>query len=221
MLITLHAARPLLIAVLAFHPLLLRAATLTGRVALPPATGTPLIERRYEIVSNGGTLASNPPLAIVYLEGTFPAAAPAAAPVAQIPQKDLRFQVTLLPIRTGTRVEFPNLDDTYHNIFSYSAPKRFDLGRYRRDEKPVPSQLFDQPGLVTLRCEIHEHMHALILVLDTPHFAVTDPEGNYILPNLPPGHYTLKAWVNSKETRSAPVDLAPDAALTVNFPRPP
>ena len=84
-------------------------------------------------------------------------------------------------------MEFPNLDDTYHNIFSYSPAKRFDLGRYPPNEKPTPSQIFDRAGLVTLRCDIHEHMRGLILVLDTPYFTITDPDGHYRLTKLPAG----------------------------------
>src|SRR5436309_10057486 len=79
----------------------------------------------------------------------------------QMNQKDFAFVPPLLPVQTGTAVEFPNLDDTYHNIFSYSPTKRFDLGRYRPEERPIPSVLFDVPGLVTLRCDIHEHMRGL------------------------------------------------------------
>ena len=67
--------------------------------------------------------------------------------------------------------------------------KRFDLGRYRPDERPIPSQVFDRPGLVTLRCDIHEHMRALILVLDTPHFVVTGEDGRFRLADVPAGRY--------------------------------
>jgi hypothetical protein len=115
-------------------------------------------------------------------------------------------------------VEFPNLDDTYHNIFSFSPPKRFDLGRYRKEERPVPSVLFDTAGLVTLRCDIHEHMRALILVLDTPHYVVTEPDGSFKLTGLPPGRYTLKAWVDSRTTQETPVELKDDSTLRVDFP---
>src|SRR5439155_1298283 len=99
-----------------------------------------------------------------------------------------------LPVQVGTKIEFPNLDDTYHSIFSYSPAKRFDLGRYRPEERPIPSEIFDKPGLVTLRCDIHEHMRGLILVLNTPHFVVTDANGRFRLGGLPAGQYTLKAW---------------------------
>lgn len=192
-------------------------ASVEGRVELPKTRAAPVATKRYEIVTKGGVLATSPPLAVVYLEGSFPKAG--ALPTKQIVQKDLMFTPTLLPVRVGTKVEFPNLEeDTYHNIFSYSPAKRFDLGRYRPDEKPIPSQVFDVPGLVTLRCDIHEHMRALVLVLDTPHFIVTDNDGRYRLNGLPAGRYTLKAWVDSRVTHEKPVDLKSGSTLHVDFP---
>ncbi len=191
-------------------------ATIEGKVTLPKTHTAPVKTQRYEIISTGGVVATNPPLAVVYLEGDFPP--PASPPTARLPQKDLVFIPSLLPVRVGTRVEFPNLDDLYHNIFSFSAAKRFDLGRYRPDDRPVPSQVFDKPGLVTLRCEIHEHMRGLILVLNTPHFVVTDAAGRFKLTDLPAGKFVLNAWVDSNTTRSQPVELAADATLRLDFP---
>jgi plastocyanin len=191
-------------------------AVVEGRVALPKTRTAPVVNKRYEIVTKGGVVAMNPPLAVVYLEGDFPK--PAVPPVAEMAQKDLTFVPLLLPVQVGTKVEFPNYDDTYHDVFSYSAPKRFDLGRYRADEKPVPSQLFDVAGLVTLRCDIHEHMRGLILVLATPYFVITDPDGRFRLGGLPPGHYVLKAWVDSKTTLQRPVELKAGSVLQVDFP---
>src|SRR4029434_10748536 len=130
-----------------------------------------------------------------------------------VTQKDMDFLPALLPVQTGTRVEFPNEDDTYHNIFSYSPAKRFDLGRYRPDERPIPSVVFDVAGLVTLRCDIHEHMRGLILVLNTPYFVISDESGGLRWSGLPAGHYTLKAWIDSKTTREQPVELKSGATL--------
>lgn len=205
-----------LLIVFAFANNALAQATIEGRVELPKTKSAPVMNKRYEIVARSGVLATNPPLAVVYLEGVFPKAD--VPPVAQMIQKDLTFSPSLLPIRLGTKVEFPNEDEAYHNIFSYSAPKRFDLGRYRADERPVPFQVFDTPGLVTLRCDVHEHMRALILVLDTPHFVLTDPAGNFRLTGIPPGRYVLKAWINSKTTLEQPVELAADTVAQLNFP---
>lgn len=187
-----------------------------GHVVLPKTRTTPVVNKRYEIVTKGGVVAPSPPVAVVYLEGPFPK--PTTTPVAQMVQKDLLFTPALLPVQTGTKVEFPNMDDTYHNIFSYSPAKRFDLGRYRPDEKPVPSQVFDVPGMVTLRCDIHEHMRGLILVLETPYFVTTDTDGRFRLTGLPPGRFKLKAWLSSKTTLELPVEVKLDATLQVNFP---
>jgi plastocyanin len=191
-------------------------AVVEGRVELPKLHSAPVMAKRYEVVTTGGVLATRPPLAVVYLAGYFPKAT--ARPTRQIAQKDLAFLPPLLPVKVGTRVEFPNLDDTYHSIFSYSPAKRFDLGRYRPDERPIPSEVFDTPGLVTLRCDIHEHMRGLVLVLNTPYFVLTDAEGRFRLSGLPSGHYTLKAWVDSKTTRERPVELKSGDTLHVDLP---
>lgn len=191
-------------------------AVIEGRVQLPKErVVAPVMNKRYEIVSKGGVLATMPPLAVVYLEGAFPKR---NTPITkQMTQKELEFLPALLPVQVGTRVEFPNLDDTYHNIFSFSPAKRFDLGRYRSNETPIPSVVFDVPGLVTLRCDIHEHMRALILVLDTPYFTLSDPDGHYRLSGLPAGQYTLKAWLTSKTTREQSVSLTNGVNLKADF----
>ncbi len=204
-------------AILSLLPVALPAsATVEGRVELPKSHSAPVQAKRYEIVSKGGVLSTQPPLAVVYLDGSFPK--PDSLPTKEVMQKNLTFIPALLPVRVGTKVEFPSLDDTYHNIFSYSPAKRFDLGRYRPDERPVPSQVFDKPGLVTLRCDIHEHMRGLILVLNTPYFVMTDTAGHFRLDGVPAGHYTIKAWIDSRTTREKPVDLKNGQTLHVDFP---
>jgi plastocyanin len=209
-----------LLRVLAVFPLLpvalFAGATVEGRVELPKSHTAPVQAKRYEIVTKGGVLSTQPPLAVVYLEGSFPQ--PASQPTKQVAQKDLMFVPALLPVRVGTKVEFPSFDDTYHNIFSYSPAKRFDLGRYRPDERPIPVQVFDKPGLVTLRCDIHEHMRGLILVLNSPYFVMTETDGHFRLSGLPAGHYTLKAWIDSRTTREKPVELKNGQTLHVDFP---
>jgi hypothetical protein len=78
--------------------------------------------------------------------------------------------------------------------------------------------LFDVAGLVTLRCDIHEHMRALILVLDTPYFVVSDPQGRFRLEGLPPGRFVLKVWLDSRTTLERPVELAAGSTLRADFP---
>src|SRR5438876_11887640 len=191
-------------------------ATVEGRVGLPKSHSAPVVAKRYEIVTRGGALSTQPPLAVVYLAGAFPKMK--SPSMKQIAQKNLAFVPPLLPVQVGTRVEFPNLDDTYHSIFSYSPAKRFDLGRYRPEERPIPSEICDRAGLVTLRCDIHEHMRVLILVLNTPYSVMTDPEGRFRLRGLLSGHDMFRAWIDSKTTREKTVTLKSGETARVDFP---
>jgi plastocyanin len=188
-----------------------------GHIKLPESKkAAPVMVKRYKIVTKGGVLSTEPPVAVVYLEGGF--AKQDKLPVRQIIQKDFIFNPSLLPVRTGTTVEFPNKDDAYHNVFSFSPAKRFDLGRHRPEDRPVPSQTFDKPGMVTLRCDIHEHMRAIVLVLDTPHFVISDANGNFKLRGLPAGTYKLKAWINSRSTLEKAVTLDGRGTVKLDFP---
>ena len=194
-------------------------AAIEGTVTLPKASLAPAAAgARYGISPTGQTPgAPDPPVAVVYLVGDFSGKPGAAHPPVQMAQHHTQFAPGVLPVQVGTAVEFPNLDDFYHNVFSFSPAKRFDLGRYRKDEKPV-TQVFDKPGVVTLRCEIHESMRGTILVLDTPFFVKTDAGGRFRLEGLPTGRYVLKAWLNEKSTLERPVELNARSVTHVAFP---
>jgi plastocyanin len=139
----------------------------------------------------------------VYLE-----AAPQGAfeeherPRAVLDQRRETFVPYVLAIEVGTTVEFQNNDSTYHNVFSFSKPKRFDLGRYARGESK--SVRFDRPGVVRVFCDIHSHMSAFILVFAHRFFAVTDSDGRFRIDAVPPGEYTLVAWSDgqARDTRA-------------------
>src|SRR5690348_6527390 len=188
-----------------------------GRITLPdpeiPAVSSP----RYS--GSGGEIAPpDPPVAVVYLEGQFPAAATNTPPgTNEVWQRGMQFRPAVLPVRVGTTVAFPNGDDFYHNVFSYSKPKRFDLGRYRKEDRPAPVVVFDKPGVVKLYCEIHQHMRGVILVLDTPYFTRTDTNGVYELHDLPAGNFLLKAWIDEKHVYEKPVSLEPGRRGHIDF----
>ncbi len=191
-------------------------AIVEGTVVLPKAKAVAPAGDRYGL--KAGQIAPPPaPVAVVYLEGQFNNVTNAVTTNRlQMPQQGFQFTQSVLPVQKGSYVEFPNRDMDYHNVFSYSKTKRFDLGRYRKDEKPAAVQ-FDTPGLVKLYCEIHEHMRANILVLDTPYFVTTSPEGAFKLENLPAGSFVLKIWVDEKDVRSQPVELKAGETLKVEF----
>jgi len=188
-----------------------------GRVQLPPTAAELASNQRYQ--SSGEVLPTppEPPAAIVYLNGVCPAKPGTKIRSVEMAQKNLNFIPGLLAVQVGTAVEFPNLDDTYHNVFSYSKAKRFDLGRYRKDEKPG-MVVFDKPGVVNTHCEVHEKMRGTVLVLETPFFQKTDSEGRYRLDHLPVGRYILTAWINDKDVRTQSVELKENTTLRVDFP---
>ena len=191
-------------------------ATVEGKVELPRPSTERLQIQRYQSSAETPTGPPEPPMAVVYLEGNFSHVSSPTRGVSMA-QKNINFDPGLLPIRVGTTVDFPNMDDTYHNVFSYSKTKRFDLGRYRKDETPA-SILFDKAGVVTLHCEVHGSMRGTILVLDTPYFQKSDQQGSYRLRGLPAGHYVLKAWVSEGDVRSHEVDLKSGTTMHVDFP---
>jgi plastocyanin len=191
-------------------------AIIEGKVELPRPSAEQLTTQRCQSSVEAVTGPPDPPMAVVYLEGNF-AGVPSPPRSAEMAQKNINFDPNLLPIRAGTTVTFPNLDAMYHNVFSYSKTKRFDLGRYRKEEKPG-SILFDRPGVVTLHCEVHGTMRGTILVLDSPFFQKTNVNGGYRLRELPAGHCVVKAWLSENDIRSREVDLKPGTTLHVDFP---
>ena len=195
-------------------------AVIEGRVPLPKPEPMTVPPPRY--AGQVGEIAPpDPPTAVVFLEGKFPAApATSANATNQVVQRGMQFHPGLLPVQVGTPVAFPNADDFYHNVFSYSKPKRFDLGRYRKDDRPPPVVVFDKPGVVKLYCEIHQHMRGTILVLETPHFTQTQTNGEFRLTGLPGGNYVLKAWLDEKHEYEKPVVLEPGKTVRVDFDSP-
>jgi len=187
-----------------------------GRVALPPAR-VAAIAPRYQKIA-GKVAEPEPPAAIVYLDGSFaPQNATRPGP-AEVAQKGYQFAPGLLAVEVGDYVEFPNRDDEYHHVFSYSKAHSFDLGRYRKDEE-VPKVLFDAPGVVTLGCEIHDHMRGTILVLETPYFAKTNEAGDYriVIPEPLSGTFRLKAWISLRQTLEQSVELHDGVAVKADF----
>jgi hypothetical protein len=98
----------------------------------------------------------------------------------------------MLVVPVGASVRFPNQDKFFHNVFSYSKTKRFDLGRYPRGEAKTVQ--FDKPGPVSVFCEIHKWMRGAIVAVENPFYAVARADGSFSIPNVPPGKYQLTVW---------------------------
>lgn len=190
--------------------------TIRGRVELRQAPAD--VERR----PNVGDLAMPPAhepsdrrRSVVYIETAPRAAFEQRDDVRpRMDQKNETFVPHVLAIVAGTTVDFPNSDRTYHNVFSLSRAKSFDLGRYAAGHSK--SVRFDRPGIVRVFCEIHSHMSAFILVFAHRYFAVTDDEGRFRLENVPPGTYTIVAWNETvpQTTRRVVVPESGDVEVT-------
>jgi plastocyanin len=154
---------------------------------------------------------------VVYLD---PAPQPAFGPReelrARMDQRDETFVPHVLAIVAGTVVDFPNNDQTFHNVFSLSKEQPFDLGRYAAGRSK--SVRFDRPGIVRVFCDIHAHMSAFILVFAHRYFAVTDENGRFRIDHVPPGSYNVVAWNDSASEDSRQV-VVPDRGgdVELNF----
>jgi plastocyanin len=148
---------------------------------------------------------------VVFVEGAKVAAP--APQTAVIEQKNSRFEPDLINIPVGSTVQFPNSDPIFHNVFSLSKARRFDLGFYPQAKSK--SVTFDQPGVVQIYCHIHASMYAAIVVTDSPwaeHLATT---GDFVFHNMPAGHYRVVAWHKVAGAHASEVDVPATGAAHV------
>jgi len=185
-----------------------------GRFALP-APG--LDDRRPALTDPRRPAVRQPRVGVVYLE-----VAPSAAfeePVRtreRLDQRNETFVPHVLAVRTGTIVDFPNSDRIYHNVFSLSPTRRFDLGRYAVGRSKAVR--FDRPGVVRVFCDIHSHMSAFILVFSHRYFAVTQPDGTFQLPAVPAGTYMLAAWFEGEVKANRQVVVRSSETTVADLP---
>lgn len=158
---------------------------------------------------------------VVYLEGSVGTnAAPPEKPAQvvtnrRISQKGAVFSPHILPVMAGTTVEWPNHDEIFHNVFSISDAKPFDLGLYKHPE--LKRVTFDKPGRVDAFCSIHKTMNCVILVLENPYFAATDERGRYSIPNVPPGAYKIRAWHERLPSQSREITVPETGEVRMDF----
>ncbi|MDJ0785678.1 MAG: methylamine utilization protein [Myxococcota bacterium] len=144
----------------------------------------------------------------------FGAAPPEA--LAELRQRNKRFEPRVLPVVVGQRVRFPNDDDIYHNVFSVSPHARFDLGHYKGSDPPG-EVAFDAPGIVPIYCNIHPEMLAYVVVLENAAFTFSDGEGGFRLEGLPAGSLQLDAWIPGAEMVSLPIEIIEGAVTEVEL----
>lgn len=176
-----------------------------GATSVPPKTDTNI---RHELQN-----------VVVYLT---PVNGAATTPPPRNPyvmaQIDERFEPHVLTVLQGARVEFPNRDDIYHNVFSLSSTKAFDLGRYPRGASK--SVTFTKTGVVQVFCHIHSDMSAVVLVLANDLFATPAEDGRYAIENIPAGEYTVVGWHERTKPSVQRIRIAAGQTTTLNFSLP-
>jgi plastocyanin len=158
---------------------------------------------------------------VAFIEGNDPASSAAlaqthtTASAPHISHKDQAFSPRALVITTGTTVDFKNDDRIYHNAFSLSKSKPFDLGIYPEGTSKFVT--FNEPGLVRVYCNMHPAMISNILVLGNPYFAVTSDDGQFHIDDLPNGNFTLRIWSEHAEEHSRTLSVTGDQPLVEDF----
>jgi len=137
-----------------------------------------------------GTPAPDAVVVAVPLEGA--AKAPPKPLRTDVQQIDFEFVPRVKVVRVGTAIDFPNKDKASHHVYSFSAPKRFELPLYTGT--PLAPVVFDRPGVVVLGCNIHDWMIGYLYVAESPYFALTGTDGVARIAGLPAGSYRLQVW---------------------------
>jgi len=153
---------------------------------------------------------------VIYLDGKLPA--PKSSRVAVIEQKNRRFLPDLVVIPAGASVSFPNLDPIFHNVFSLSKARSFDLGNYPRNQTRVVT--FPKPGIVVVGCHLHPNMSAIVFVTPNAWGATADADGRFRLADLPAGRYTIVAWHKRAGYVRQTVDVPAEGTVPVQFTLP-
>jgi len=175
------------------HPAAQQTATVRGRVVIdiPPGGRRPSSAYPSRAVAQAQLAPpSEVENVVVFLKDAPPRAVPPRR--AAIRQRGETFVPRVVAVPVGSTVDFPNDDPIYHNVFSLSRARTFNLGRFPRGESRAVK--FDKAGIVKVFCDIHSHMAASVVVFNHPWFTVPDAEGNFEIGNLPPGNPQITAW---------------------------
>lgn len=170
--------------------------------------------------SPGGKAKADRAGVVVYLEAPMDPALEerlldTPPPVHSVRQVNKSFTPQVSAVLRGTEVSFPNDDMIFHNVFSLSKTKRFDLGLYKSGT--TKSITLTRPGIIDVYCNIHPEMAAKILVLDNPYFAVTGADGSFKIEGVPPGTYPYVAWQARGEPVRGELTVAAGAATRLDL----
>lgn len=162
---------------------------IAGSVVLEPPPPPRRTANRYPGGASRAETVQRIP-AVVYVLGV--ASASSSPSTLEMVQQDTAFAPAALFVPVGGTVDFPNADPFFHNVFSYSSSRRFDLGRYPQGQSKEVT--FDEPGVVSVLCEVHDKMRGVIVVTENAHHAVVAQDGSFRIDGVPPGEHQVVFW---------------------------
>ncbi len=165
-----------------------------GLCGLIGVVGSPaMTAERLDATNLSGTarVGGRPtPNVVVWLDApTLPGAAPQKF---VIEQRNMEFLPKVMVAPVGSTIELPNNDRVFHNVFSFTNGKPFDLGLYPTGASKRIT--LDRPALSRLYCNIHPHMGAYVMAVASPYYAVSNADGAFAMRGVPAGTYTFHAW---------------------------
>lgn len=180
-----------------------------------PPMRSPYARRRHRAPTPAPAAPASPVNVVVYLLDPVGAPRPVRDTSVAIAQRDRTIIPHVTAVQAGTRIEFPNQDEVFHNLFSLSDAHEFNLGRYPPGESR--SEVFPRAGVVRMFCDIHSEMGGVILVLDSPWFARPDGSGHYRITGVPAGRHRVVAWHESAGADTVDVVVADDRPARADF----
>ncbi len=205
-------------------------ASITGKVTL---SGTPAKSKPLDLSKEPECLkmhASNPLFpetvligpgnglrnVVVYISSDIAENSPAPSSPATFDQQGCHYTTHVLAVRIGQEIKISNSDPFSHNIHPLAKINR-EWNKMQLPGTPPFSYAYDHEEFIPIKCNIHPWMRGYFAVLKTSHFAVTDDDGRFSLPDLPPGHYTVTAWHETYGAQSKEITVTAGGSLSLNF----
>jgi plastocyanin len=221
----------LFIAVLAWPALIFAAATITGETKYREGD-TPMKQRPIDMSKEPTCAAQHPtPIktetvvtgpnnalanVVVYISAGAPDETTVPSQAVTYEQKGCQYLPHVLAMQTGQELKILNDDKTSHNI--HPMPKiNSEWNKSQPSGAPPIDTKWEKAEFIPVKCNIHPWMHGYFVVLKTSHYAVSNDDGAFSLPDLPPGKYTITAWHEKYGTLSQDVTIGGDETKTIKF----
>jgi hypothetical protein len=152
---------------------------------------------------------------VVYISAGAPDEPPPAEPAVLV-QKGCRYAPHILAFQVNQDFEIVNGDQTSHNIHTLPSSNR-EWNKMQPPGSPPIEDKYARPEFIPVKCNIHPWMKGTLAVMKNSHYAITTGDGEFKLPNLPPGNYTITAWHESYGEQTQEVSITGPETKSLNF----